>query len=83
MTTVTINQVNDNGEIVNKIDCTVLKVIKDTPTNFSFVGMTGFLDVELVKAEKQFDDAGNVSYNVRNNISLNFVNFIDIDNNDS
>ena len=50
MRIITINQVDASGKVTNKVSCSVLKVLKDTPENIIFIGFIGFFDISIVRA---------------------------------
>ena len=79
MRIITINQVNASGKVTNKVSCSVLKVLKDTPENITFIGFIGLFDISIVRAEKHYEDDRILSYYVRNNWLFQFPDIINFD----
>ena len=54
MNHVTLQQVDKEGKVIDIIDYSIIKIIKETPSKIIFIGTTGFLEMGLVVANKDY-----------------------------
>lgn len=69
MNHVTLQQIDKNGKVINTIDYSIIKIIKETPSKIIFIGTTGFLEMGLVVANKDYS-SGNLKYIIGNNLLI-------------
>lgn len=58
-----------DDETVNIIEYSIIKIIKETASKIIFIGTTGFLEMGLVVANKDYS-SGNLKYIIGNNLLI-------------
>lgn len=58
-----------NDETIDIIEYSIIKVIKETASKIIFIGTTGFLEMGLVVANKDYS-SGNLKYIIGNNLLI-------------
>ena len=69
MNHVTLQQINKDGKVIDTIDYSIIKIIKETPSKIVFIGTTGFLEMGLVVANKDYK-SGNLKYIIGNKMLI-------------
>lgn len=69
MNHVTLQQIDKDGKVIDTIDYSIIKIIKETPSKIIFIGTTGFLEMGLVVANKDYS-SGNLKYIIGNKMLI-------------